>query len=40
LRWWRRDARVRWFAATEHGPVPATAILNYLKESGFEPNLG
>jgi len=40
LRWWRRDPRVRWFEATADGSVPVTAILNYLKESGFEPNLG
>ena len=40
LRWWRRDDRVRWFEATAHGPVPAAAILSYLKENGFEPNLG
>ncbi|HEY2597337.1 MAG TPA: tRNA (adenosine(37)-N6)-dimethylallyltransferase MiaA [Candidatus Dormibacteraeota bacterium] len=40
LRWWRRDPRVRWFDATGLGPVPVTAILNYLKENGFEQNLG
>jgi len=40
LRWWRRDPRVRWFEATADGGVPVTAILNYLKENGFEPNLG
>jgi tRNA dimethylallyltransferase len=40
LRWWRRDPRVTWFDATAHGAVPVTAILNYLKEKGFEPNLG
>jgi hypothetical protein len=32
---------VRWFDvdATD-GAVPVTAILNYLKENGFESNLG
>jgi tRNA dimethylallyltransferase len=41
LRWWRRDPRVRWFDIdATHGTVPVTAILNYLKENGFEPNLG
>jgi tRNA dimethylallyltransferase len=41
LRWWRRDPRVRWFdIEATRGAVPVTAILNYLMESGFEPNLG
>ena len=40
LRWWRRDPRVTWFDATEHGHVPVTAILKSLKDNGFEPNLG
>jgi tRNA dimethylallyltransferase len=41
LRWWRRDARVKWFDIEgADGAVPVTAILNYLKENGFEPNLG
>ena len=46
LRWWRRDPRVRWFSINEHGghpqdaPALVPAILNYLKENGFEPNLG
>ena len=40
LRWWRRDPRVRWFEATADGAVPVPVILSYLKESGFEPNLG
>jgi tRNA dimethylallyltransferase len=41
LRWWRRDPRVRWFDidATD-GALPVAVILSYLKESGFEPNLG
>jgi tRNA dimethylallyltransferase len=30
LRWWRRDARVRWF---EIEPDPLPVILNYLKET-------
>ena len=30
LRWWRRDARVRWF---EIEPDPLAVILNYLKEN-------
>jgi len=30
LRWWRRDARVRWFGIE---PDPMAAILNYVKES-------
>ncbi len=41
LRWWRRDARVRWFriehARDAHSLVPV--ILSYLEENGFEPNL-
>jgi tRNA dimethylallyltransferase len=40
LRWWRRDARVRWLDIAPDGSVPVAAILNYLKENGFEPNLG
>jgi tRNA dimethylallyltransferase len=40
LRWWRRDPRVKWFESTADGPVPVTVILNYLKENGFEPNVG
>ena len=41
LRWWRRDPRVKWFdIEAADGGVPVTAILNYLKENGFEPNLG
>jgi tRNA dimethylallyltransferase len=41
LRWWRRDPRVRWFdIEATHGAVRVTAILSYLKENGFEPNLG
>lgn len=40
LRWWRRDSRVRWFDIEPDGTVPVTAILNYLKEKRFEPNLG
>jgi tRNA dimethylallyltransferase len=40
LRWWRRDPRVRWFDIEPNGTVPVTAILNYLKENGFEPNAG
>jgi len=41
LRWWRRDPRVRWFdIGGPDGAMPVAAILNYLKENGFEPNLG
>jgi tRNA dimethylallyltransferase len=41
LRWWRRDERVPWFEIDpKDGGLPGTAILKYLKESGFEPNLG
>ena len=40
LRWWRRDSRVRWFDIEPNGAMPVTAILNYLKENGFEPNVG
>ena len=33
LRWWRRDARVRWFeTSSEMGPDPMPGILNYLNE--------
>jgi tRNA dimethylallyltransferase len=41
LRWWRRDPRVRWFQVgpDAQGAVSlVAAILNYLKESGFEEN--
>jgi tRNA dimethylallyltransferase len=41
LRWWRRDPRVRWFDIDlADSAVPVAAILNYLKENGFEPSLG
>lgn len=46
LRWWRRDPRVRWFdiepgsPASPSAAAPLTAILSYLKENEFEPNLG
>jgi tRNA dimethylallyltransferase len=41
LRWWRRDPRVQWFDIDgADGAMPIAAILNYLKETGFEPNLG
>jgi tRNA dimethylallyltransferase len=41
LRWWRRDPRVRWFGiGAADSALPVAAILNYLKETGFEPNLG
>ncbi len=40
LRWWRRDPRVRWFDIAPDGTVPVAAILKYLKENGFEPNVG
>jgi tRNA dimethylallyltransferase len=40
LRWWRRDPRVRWFEVTADAAVPVPVILSYLKENGFEPNLG
>ena len=45
LRWWRRDPRVRWFSIDKHAGHPqdaralVPAILNYLKENGFESNL-
>lgn len=33
LRWWRHDARVRWFETSlEMGPDPMPGILNYLNE--------
>jgi len=34
IRWWRRDARVRWFEIDPaSGAAPTAAILNYVKEA-------